>query len=177
MSVVLLFFYEPRGCFDALSDVLRDGVHREAPGPGAPWAGCSSGREWPLPPEGTAGAGWSTTHSCCRGSTSSPSPCAGSDAVLGCALVEQREYHCCRSDWYTQVFFQTRLTSVTVITIDIPDSFVFRGVVGCCAWAAALVLLWDCAGGPDCVQKPARHTPLFNYGWLSSCVIQENQPV
>ena len=48
---------------------------------------------------------------------------------------------------------------------------VFRGVVGCCAWAAALVVLWQCARGPDGVL--ARHTPqtrLLIDGWLSFCV-------
>ena len=31
--------------------------------------------------------------------------------------------------------------------------------MGCLAWAAALVVLWQCARGPDGVQELARHTP------------------
>ena len=48
------------------------------------------------------------------------------------------------------IFFQTRFTSLAAGVERIIDiQTVFRGVVGCCAWAAALVVLWERAGGPD----------------------------
>ena len=66
---------------------------------GVPWllrrlrherAGCSSGREWLLPPEGTA---------------------HGAALGLGCcAVVAQRGHHCCRSEWCKQAC-NTRLSA------------------------------------------------------------------
>ena len=50
-------------------------------------------------------------------------------------------------------FFKTRLQLIFC------SGQLFRGVVGCLAWAAALVVLWQCARGPDGVQELARHTP------------------
>ena len=88
-------------------------------------------------------------------------------AALRLGAAARRYHRYCRSLWCTQAL-KTWLQFICCSREPC-----FPRWSGCCAWAAALVVLWQRAWGPHGVEQLARHTPqtrLFIDCWLSFCV-------